>query len=696
MTIAAMYALFEEAGKLHSGRVLSEADTSAQIELESGKRVKVKAAHMLLRFEKPAPADLLREAAATATGIELELAWEFAPPDEFSFADLAREYFSDKASLPEQVACLLKLSEAPHYFRRAGKGHFKKAPADIIAQALAAIEKKKALQELMESWAQQLTQGTCPEPIQTQLYKILFKPDKNAPEYKAVVLAAKQSQQAPLTLLQKAGAIRSAYDFHWQRFLFDHFPKGTGFPALQAPALPKDLPLADVAAYSIDDSQTTEIDDALSVQGLGTGTVVLGIHIAAPALALQPGDALDQVARQRLSTVYMPGHKITMLPDSVVQTYTLDEGRACPALSLYVGFNEHTLAIEHTTTRLEQVPIVANLRHDKLDHVVTEQWLTDPQFQHPDPQLDQGLPRAALSFMHTLAKHLKAQREQVRGKPEQFNRPDFNFKLEGVPAHGPTGEESVQLSIRPRGAALDLIVAEAMILANSTWGQWLADLGVPGLYRSQASMAPGVKVRMGTRALPHAGIGVPCYAWSTSPLRRYTDLVNQWQLVACVQHGNTAALVAPFKPKDASLMSIVSAFEDAYSAYNTHQATMERYWTLKYLQQHQLEEIDATVIKAFPGDPPLVRAVHLPLALSVSGAPALERGAWVRVKLGQVDTMALDVKATFVCLLETASPPTDDNTEEETAVGPIAIALDMDDTASDAPATGEAVSNHTP
>ncbi len=678
-----MYALFEEAGKLHSGRVLSEADTSSQIELESGKRVKVKAAHVLLRFEKPSPADLLREAAMTADGIELELAWEFAPPEEFSFTDLAREYFSDKASLPEQVACLLKLSEAPHYFRRAGKGHFKKASADIIAQALAAIEKKKALQELMESWAQQLTQGQCPEPIQTQLYKILFKPDKNAPEYKAVVLAAKHSQQAPLTLLQKAGAIRSAYDFHWQRFLFDHFPKGTGFPALQAPALPKDLPLADVAAYSIDDSQTTEIDDALSVQGLGTGTVVLGIHIAAPALALQPGDALDQVARQRLSTVYMPGHKITMLPDSVVQTYTLDAGRACPALSLYVSFNEHTLAIEHTTTRLEQVPIVANLRHDKLDQVVTEQWLTDPHFQHPDPQLDQGLPRAALSFMHTLAKHLKAQREQVRGKPEQFNRPDFNFKLDGVPAHGPTGDESVQLSIRPRGAALDLIVAEAMILANSTWGQWLADLGVPGLYRSQASMAPGVKVRMGTRALPHAGIGVPCYAWSTSPLRRYTDLVNQWQLVACVQHGNTAGLVAPFKPKDANLMSIVSAFEDAYSAYNTHQATMERYWTLKYLLQQQVEEIDVTVIKAFPGEPPLVRAVDLPLVLGLAGAPVLERGALVRVRLGQVDTMALDVKATFVCLLETASPSTDDNTDEETTVGPIAIALDMDDTAND-------------
>ena len=127
--------------------------------------------------------------------------------------------------------------------------------------------------------------------------------------------------------MSKAGAIRSAWDFHWQRFLFEHFPKGTDFPALPAPAITDDLPLAAVRAYSIDDSHTTEIDDALSVQGLGTGVVTLGIHIAAPALALRPGDAIDQLGRQRLSTVYMPGYKITMLPDEVVQTYTLQAGR---------------------------------------------------------------------------------------------------------------------------------------------------------------------------------------------------------------------------------------------------------------------------------------------------------------------------------------------------------------------------------
>jgi len=232
-----MYALFEEAGKFQTGRILSEAESSAQIELESGKRVKVKAANLLLKFEKPSPADLMREAQAMSATIELDLAWEFAPEDEFGFADLAREYFSAQATLTEQTAALFRLFEAPHYFRRAGKGRFKKASAEVIAQALAGIEKKKQIQAQIESWAAELGQGTCPAPIQTQLYKILFKPDKNAPEYKAVVEAARATQTAPLALLQKAGAITSAYQFHWQRFLFDNFPKGTGFPNLQAPAI---------------------------------------------------------------------------------------------------------------------------------------------------------------------------------------------------------------------------------------------------------------------------------------------------------------------------------------------------------------------------------------------------------------------------------------------------------------------------
>ncbi|ADV01397.1 ribonuclease catalytic domain-containing protein [Alicycliphilus denitrificans] len=679
-----MHALFDDAGKFLAGRILSEAESSAQIELDSGKRVKVKAANILLKFDKPAPAELLAQARDVAASIELPLAWEFAPEDEFGFADLAREYFSANAPVAEQAGMLLALYEAPHYFRRAGKGRFRKAPAEILQQALAAIEKKKQVQAQIEAWAAELAAGRCPQPIREQLYKILFRPDKNAPEYKAVVEASRTAHQAPLALLQAAGAIDSPYQFHWKRFLFENFPKGTGFPPLAAPQPPQDLPLAPVQAYSIDDSATTEIDDALSVQGLGTGTVTLGIHIAAPGLAIQPGGDLDKVGRQRLSTVYMPGYKITMLPDEVVQIYTLDAGRANPAVSLYVTIDEATLAITGTETRLERVPVTVNLRHDQLDHIVTEAWLQDASVQHentPQPLLDL---REQLSFLHRLAKQLKAGREQVRGKPETFNRPDYNFRLEGNGKAEPTGSETVRITTRQRGAPLDLIVAEAAIVANSTWGQMLAEHGVPGIYRSQASLAPGIKVRMGTKALPHAGIGVKSYAWATSPLRRYVDLVNQWQIIACARHGKTAALAAPFKPKDAELFSIISSFDATYGAYNGYQAGMERFWTLKYLQQNQVAELDATVIKDGMNGDFLVRADTLPLVLPVLGAQGLPRGARVRVKLGAIDEITLDVNGTLLARLDDPADQSDDGPvdedEEEAVAGPIAIAVDIDET----------------
>jgi len=692
-----MYALFEEAGKFLAGRILSEAETSAQIELDSGKRVKAKAAHILLKFEKPAPAELMAQAQAVAATIELPLAWEFAPEEEFGFADLARDYFSASATLAEQAGALFALYEAPHYFRRAGKGRFKKAPAEILQQALAAIEKKKLVMQQIADWAEQLGQGECPQPIREQLYKILFRPDKNAPEYKAVVEASRATHTAPLALLQKAGAIDSSYQFHWKRFLFDFFPKGTGFPAVAAPQPPADLPLAPVQAYSIDDSQTTEIDDALSVQGLGTGTVTLGIHIAAPGLAIQPGGDLDKLGRTRLSTVYMPGYKITMLPDAVVQIYTLDEGRANPAVSLYATIDEQTLEITATETRLERVPVAVNLRHDQLDHIVTEAWLQDPSIQHentPQALLER---REQLSFLYRLALKLKAGRELVRGKPETFNRPDYTFRLHGNDGAEPQGTEQVAIGTRKRGAPLDLIVAEAAIVANSTWGQMLAEHGVPGIYRSQASLAPGVKVRMGTKALPHAGIGVKSYAWATSPLRRYTDLVNQWQIIACARHGKTAALAAPFKPKDADLFSIISSFDAAYSAYNGYQAGMERFWTLKYLEQNGITELEATVFKEGPGGSFLVRADALPLVFPVLGAQNLPRGARIRVRLGEVDEIALDVHGTLIERLDDPADPSDDGPVDEAEddeamqAGPIAIAVDVNE-----PEAGASTDNPSP
>ncbi len=667
-----MYALFEDAGKFHAGRVMTEAESSMQVELESGKRVKVKAANVLLKFDKPQPAELLASAQTLARDIDLDLAWEFAPDQEFGFADLARDYFEADAGVEKQAAALFRLFEAPHYFRRLGKGNFRKAPEETVKAALLGIERKKALQAQIEAWADEIVAGQCPAPVREQLYKILFKPDKNAPEYKAVVEAARRSQKPPLELLKAAGAIDSPYQFHWKRFLFDNFPRGTGFPPLAAPPVKEELPRSPAQAFSIDDSHTTEIDDALSVQGLGTGTVVFGVHIAAPGLAIGAESPVDKVARERLSTVYMPGWKLTMLPDEVVQAYTLTEGEARPAVSLYVTLDEATLEVKASETRLERVDIVSNLRHDQLDEVITEASLTGEaaaDYAHA----------AELAFAFRLARHLKAKREVVRGKPETFNRPDYTFRLEGNDGHEPQGGERVLITTRQRGAPLDLIVAEAMILANSTWGGWLADCGVPGIYRSQASLAPGVKVRMGVKPAPHAGMGVAQYTWATSPLRRYVDLVNQWQIISCVRHGRTAALAAPFKPKDAALFSIISAFDAAYAEYNGFQSAIERYWTLRSLEQNAITELDAAVLKDG-----LVRADTLPLVFRALGAEGLPRGARVRVKLTGTDLLTLDLHASLATRLDDPTrtdddAPVDEGETEESAesTGALTLAIDV-------------------
>lgn len=653
---------------------MSEADNSIQVELESGKRVKVKSSHVLLRFDKPQPAELIAQGQALAREIDLDLAWEFASEGEFGFADLARDYFDASAGPVQQAAALFRLFEAPHYFRRMAKGVFRKAPEETVKAALLGIERKRLQALQIQEWASELAGGSTPQPIRDQLYKILFKPDKNAAEYKAVVEASKQSQRSPLDLLKAAGAITSPYQFHWRRFLFEEFGKGTGFPALTAPAIDDDLPVAEVAAFSIDDSQTTEIDDALSVRGLGTGTVVFGVHIAAPGLAILPDSPVDKVARDRLSTVYMPGWKITMLPDAIVEKYTLAEGRDCPALSLYVTFDEATLEVKGSETKIERVPIAANLRHDKLDAVVTEaSLLGDAPADYPFA--------SELAFTFRLARHLKAQREVARGKPENFNRPDYNFRLQAADGQSPTsepaGDETVTISERRRGAPLDLIVSEAMILANSTWGGWIAEMGVPGIYRSQASLAPGVKVRMGTKPAPHAGMGVAQYTWATSPLRRYVDLANQWQIIACVRNGRMAPLSAPFKPKDATLFSIISGFDTAYAAYNGFQTGIERFWTLRWLQQNDVAELDATVLKEG-----LVRADTLPLVFKAAGCDGLARGTHVRVRVDGVDLLTLDVHARLLARLDDAAATDEAAAEdaddaEEASAGPLTLAIDV-------------------
>jgi len=626
-----MNLFFEESGDFKAGTVLSQQGEAYQVEMASGKRSKVKSKDVLLQFASPTPATLLEEAQGVVQDIDLDFLWEVAGEEEFGFAELGTEYFGH-APLPHEAAgLLLRLHSAPIYFYKKGKGRYKAAPQASLQAAQAGVEKKKQQALVQAQYVEELKAGRLPDAFRPLALPLLFRPDKNSIEFKALDAACKELQTTPQRLMLDIGGLESPKDLHYAKFLFEFFPKGSGFPEVTIPTVPADLPLADVQAFSIDDVTTTEIDDALSVVRLADGKVRVGIHIAAPGLGIKRDDALDAIARQRMSTVYMPGEKITMLPDALVEAFTLDEGKNCPALSLYATLDPQDWSVISTETRAEIVPISANLRHNDLDALVTEEALAAGSGDYPHKD-DIAL---LWQWVQVLEQGRMAKRESFGLRPEQNNRVDFNFYVDN---------DVVTITRRKRGAPLDKIVAELMIFANSTWGKFMADHGVPGIYRAQGGGAGGwaakMQVRMVTHAAPHQGLGVDQYAWSTSPLRRYTDLVNQWQILACLEHGVMAPLAAPFKPRDADLFAIVSGFDSAYSGYAEFQSGMERYWCLRWLAQEQARQVDAVVLKD-----EILRLVDIPLVIRLPGMPQVARGLQVKLDLLRWDEVDLTIEA---------------------------------------------------
>jgi exoribonuclease-2 len=619
-----MNVLFEEDGAFKAGTVLADNTTSLQVETGTGKRVKVKAANVLLRFAQPAPGELLDRAETESEGIEPEFLWEVSGDAEFGFEELAREYYGRAPQPVEAAAILLRLHAAPIHFHRKGRGRFRKAPPDILKAALAGLEKKRQQALAIERMANELKSGTLPAEFPPLLKALLYKPDRNRLETKALELACAETGLAAPHLLARCGAIPSTHDYHLDRFLFEFFPQGTGFGAFEAPQVTAELPRAEVQAFSIDDAATTEIDDAFSVTPLEGGGWRIGIHIAAPGLGIRPDSALGAIARSRLSTVYMPGRKITMLPEEVVERFTLSAGRDCPALSLYLDVGPD-FAVRDARSRVECVPVAANLRHHDIEPRFNEETLAagGPDFDY----------RRELTLLWEFAGALEAGRGKASTSQQNT---EYSFYVDWTEPEG-----RIEIVPRRRGSPLDKLVAELMILANASWGRLLAEAQVAAIYRVQAAG----KVRMTTAALSHEGLGVDCYAWSSSPLRRYVDLANQWQLLA-----HLAGEPPPFTSRSEALLSAMRDFEVTYAAYAEFQRGMERYWCLRWLLQEGVEEASAHVVRES-----LVRLERLPLYLRCPSLPPCAPRTRVRVAVGGIDLLGNEAHCRYLATLDGAA-----------------------------------------
>jgi exoribonuclease II len=607
-----MNVFFEEDGAFKAGTVLADNNTSLQVENQHGKRTKVKETAVLIRFDHIPLSQFMADAQKISDDIDPAFLWECSGEREFGFDQLGKEYFGHEPKPAESAGLLMRLHATPTHFYKKGKGRYKAAPADALKAALASVERKRKQAALQARYADQLSRFEFPEELRPLLAQLLYHPDKGSIEFKALEQAAAQTHLSIPKLLENIGALVSSRDYHFGRFLFEYFPRGTGFDPALTVAAPGFLQLSPVEAFSIDDATTTEIDDAFSVTKLANGNWQVGVHIAAPALGIAVDSPLDREAAKRLSTVYFPGGKITMLPEAAIAQYTLSEGRDCPALSMYIEITPE-LDLAGNRSAVELVRIAANLRHDTLETQFNEELLATGQVPHRFGE--------QLVVLWRLASKL----ERLRGKDEPaFARADYNFYVDG---------DRVSIVERRRGSPIDKVVSELMILVNTEWGRQLAENEIPALYRAQA----GGKVKMSTVPAPHQGLGVPQYIWASSPLRRYADLVNQRQLLSLV--GDEAPA---YPPRDERLLVILRDFELAYDAYAEFQRGMERYWCLRWLIQEGVELTGAEVLRE-----ELVRIDRIPLVVRVPSMPASAPGSRVELAVSDIDLLELTLHCEF-------------------------------------------------
>ena len=584
-----MNIFYEESGQFKVAAIVQKNDATYQVDTQHGKRTKVKANNVFAEFDGDMAA-FLENAQAQAADIDTDLLWEVCGEEEFSAEAIAEEYYGHAPTKTELAATLIALYAAPMYFYKKAKGVFKAAPEETLKQALAAIERKKQQDAQIDAWAEALKRGEMPSEIAADLKTILHAPDKQSLTYKAFTKAADALKTSAYELAKKTGGITSIPQYLQDGFEIKYFPKGTGFPDLPLPEMP-DLPKADVTAFSIDDESTTEVDDALSLTNLGNGTKRVGIHIAAPSLAIKQGDKMEKNIMERLSTVYFPGGKITMLPENWIAAFSLDAGAYRPAVSIYFDVDGE-FNIGEPTCKIEAVNIAENLRIQTIEpHFNAETGLDETgemMFAHHQD----------LIWFHQFAVAL----QKARGKYEPDRAPQYDYSIEL------DEEGNVSVVRRERGSPIDTLVSEMMILANSTWAQMLHDNDLPGLFRVQ----PAGKVRMSTKSEPHIGMGVQHYGWFTSPLRRAADYINQKQLLSLID--DTAEPL--FQQSDAELFAALRDFDTAYAAYADFQRQMEAYWSLVYLQQQGTSELTATILKE-----DLVRIEGLPLVTRATGIP---------------------------------------------------------------------------
>ncbi|MCK8602885.1 ribonuclease catalytic domain-containing protein [Desulfoferrobacter suflitae] len=378
--------------------------------------------------------------------------------------------------------------------------------------------------------------------------------------------------------------------------------------------------LRDLHVFTIDGALTRDYDDALSLTVLDNGLFEVGVHIADAAEFVEPGDPVDEEAKERSASIYLPDARISMLPPSLSEDIcSLRAGEERLAVSFFIRVDEEG-GVHDSEIALSRISVSQQLTYQE----VNEQVADDPMLQR------------LYQLSQRMRKHRLAHGAVILPLPEV----QVHVNSAGM----------IHISQYKKETPSQIIVSEWMIAANGLAASYLAERGIPAIYRSQAECKPETnqvasehelfhiyrqrrlfaRAELDTKPGMHCSLAMPYYTSITSPIRRYIDLLVQRQLKHALRE-------QPPLYQEEELRQLITKLGSMQSKIFLIQRKWVRYWILKYLEQEDIHALDALVLDQNS------RFVHLLLPdflieanMPVPDKPRLQPGELVRVKISRL------------------------------------------------------------
>ena len=587
-------------------------------------------------MEFPALARQISEkVAARQSEVDVELLWQSlgTKQGEMDPAELAELFFAE--TTPEAESAVFRaLSEDNLFFKRRGAQFLPKTEEQVSSERTRR-QRQREREEFRERVLKILEQimkknSEIPEESRVILDRIQnwlrYRTGDEIGTILEEIAGVAKARDTAYDILLRGGRVDPSLD----RFLVTagiepHFSPQLLEAAEQLPGythVSSRVDYQDAAAFTIDDEDTREVDDALTLRWEGD-EILVGIHIADVSAFVTKGDLLDAEAARRSSTIYLPSITVRMFPDRLsTDLASLRVGVPRPAFTVEVRFDKQGNRIGYRIA-LSTIQVQKRLSYDEADQIIE----TDP----------------VLCALRQLAKQLHDARSK-RGAIT-FRRPELKIRVRG--------DEIEITKINPNSSSR-FIVSEMMILANGLAADFASLNSIPVIDRTQeprealaVEETPAIEAlaferlrktfkrsRLSLTPGLHSGLGLSAYTQASSPIRRYADLVTQRQFTAML-----TGVPVPYGREE--LLQILATAEAAEQEIRTIEDRSTNYWLLEYLKRYKREEPLAAVVLDQKGN---IELQDYYLRGKVSGAVKLQPGETINVRIETIDPGKGDVR----------------------------------------------------